>query len=38
VLDGNARGIRVYEAAGFDLTGTHEIRDELAHLEMARTG
>ena len=37
VLDGNARAIRFYRAAGFALTGTREIRDDLPHLEMTRT-
>jgi len=38
VLDGNARAIRFYEAAGFRLTAVRETRDQLLHLEMARTG
>lgn len=37
VLDGNTRAIRFYQAAGFELTGTRETRDDLVHLEMART-
>ena len=36
VLEGNARAIRFYRAARFELTGTREIKDELVHLEMAR--
>jgi GNAT superfamily N-acetyltransferase len=38
VLDGNARAIRFYQRAGFAPGGTRETRDELVHLEMARTG
>ena len=37
VLDGNTRAIRFYRAAGFELTGSRDIRDDLPHLEMART-
>lgn len=37
VLDGNARAIRFYRAAGFELTGARETKDDLRHLEMART-
>lgn len=37
VLVGNQRAIRFYQAAGFQLTGRREERDDLAHLEMART-
>jgi RimJ/RimL family protein N-acetyltransferase len=36
VLEGNARAIRFYRAAGFEPTGAREIRDDLDHLEMAR--
>jgi RimJ/RimL family protein N-acetyltransferase len=37
VLDGNARAIRFYRAAGFELTGAAERKDDLPHLEMSRT-
>lgn len=36
VLDGNTRAIRFYRAAGFELTGSRDMRDDLPHLEMAR--
>jgi ribosomal protein S18 acetylase RimI-like enzyme len=37
VLRGNQRAIGFYQAAGFQLTGRREERDDLEHLEMART-